>query len=427
MSYDFYRLGNGLRVVLCPMEGVESMAVGVYVETGSRYEKPEINGISHFLEHMVFKGTKKFPTPKDTSYLEGLGAIQNAWTDVDATAFWCKIPADKWKEGLEMVKELALYPLIPRKDLEIERGVILEEINRTEDRPDELSGIVFMDLMYPGNALGMSTLGTTTAVKNVQREDFVAYHDSQYVAERLVVAIAGKIQDSRFKIQDQIQEWFGRLPRKKGKDFVAVNLKQKQPEVKTRGKELAAQVHLQIGVPAVTVSDPRRFALALLTAYLGSGLSSRLFVELREKRGLCYTVSAGESRMTDTGVWSVYAGLNINKTEEAIKAIVEEMQRMKNVKLTEEELIAAKEKNRGPILFSAENPVNVMNFYAKQVLDRPEEVMTYDEVINRLMQTDIDEVQKVARDLFVTEKLNLAMVGPMENKRAEKIKELLRV
>jgi predicted Zn-dependent peptidase len=427
MAYDYYKLNNGVRVVMCPMEGVESLAVGTYVETGSRYETPKINGISHFLEHMVFKGTNKFPTPKDTSYLEGLGAIQNAWTDVDATAFWCKIPADKWKEGLEMVKELALYPTIPVRDLEIERGVILEEVNRTEDRPDELSGIELMELMYSGNGLGMSTLGTKKAIKNVSREDFVAYHDSQYVAERLVVAVAGKIPSPKSQVTNQIQEWFGSLPKKRGYDFVPVDLKQEKPVIKVKKKDLAAQVHIQLGVPALTVSDPRRFALTLLTAYLGSGLSSRLFIELREKRGLCYTVSAGESRLTDTGVWSVYAGLNIDKTEDAVKAIAAEMQRMKEVKLTEEELAAAKEKNRGPILFSAENPVNVMNFYAKQILDRPEEVMTYDQVIDRLMLIDVDEIQQVARDLFVTDKLNLAMVGPVEEERALKIKALLKV
>ena len=158
MSFEFYTLRNGVRVVLVPMSGVESVAVGVYVKTGSRYETPGNNGISHFLEHMVFKGTKKFPTHKDTSYLEGLGAIQNAWTDVGATAYWCKLPADRWREGLEMVKELALYPLIPEADLEIERGVILEEINRHNDRPEELAGELLMETMYGENPLAMTVL-----------------------------------------------------------------------------------------------------------------------------------------------------------------------------------------------------------------------------------------------------------------------------
>lgn len=427
MSYNFYRLNNGVRVVLCPMKGIESTAVGVYVETGSRYEAPQINGISHFLEHMVFKGTKKFPTPKDTSYLEGLGAIQNAWTDVDATAFWCKIPSDKWREGLELVKELVLYPRIPVKDLEIERGVIIEEINRKEDRPDEISAEVLMKLMYPGNSLGMTILGTTEVIKGISREDFVNYHQSQYVAGRIVVAVAGNIAADNSRLISRIEEYFGGLPGNKGGNFQPVNPAQSKPAIEVYRKDLAAQAHLNMGFPGLTVSDPRRFALAILTAYLGHGLSSRLFTELREKRGLCYAITADEARLTDTGVWSVYAGLNIGKLEEAVKAIQEELHRVKEVILTEEELLGAKEKNRGPILFSAENPVNVMNFYAKQVLDRPEEIMTYDQVIDRLLQIDSKEVQKVAQDLFVSEKINLSLVGPVEETRCKKLEKLLQV
>src|SRR3989344_1077224 len=169
-NFQFYKLRNGVRVVLVPMEGVESTAVGVFVETGSRYETAKINGISHFLEHMVFKGTKKFPTHRDTSYLEGLGAIQNAWTDVDATCYWTKIPADHCDKGLELMADLALTPTIPEKDLEIERGVILEEINRRDDRPDEMVGEVLMKQMFAPNGLGMTTLGEPEVIKSLKRK-----------------------------------------------------------------------------------------------------------------------------------------------------------------------------------------------------------------------------------------------------------------
>ena len=151
MAFEFYRLKNGIRVVLVPMEGVESVGVGVYVETGSRYETKANNGISHFLEHMAFKGTKLLPTRKDTSKLEALGAIQNAATGADLTYYYCKIPADKWQEGLGVVKELVLYPTIPEKDLKIERGVILEEFRWREDRPDKLVSEELMKLVFAGN------------------------------------------------------------------------------------------------------------------------------------------------------------------------------------------------------------------------------------------------------------------------------------
>src|SRR3989344_8989694 len=408
------------------MEGVESVAVGVYVETGSRYETPKINGISHFLEHMVFKGTKKFPTHKDTSYLEGLGAIQNAWTGVDATCYWTKIPADYWEKGLELVTELALNPTIPSKDLEIERGVILEEINRKEDLPDEIVGEVLFESMFAGNPLEMTIAGRPEAIKSLKREDFLRYHGRQYAAGRLVVAMAGKLGDlDRGMVQ--IRAEFGQLEPSRGGEFKPVREVQSGPRLKLRPKKLAAQAHIELAVRGVTVADRRRYALSLLTTYLGRGLSSRLFSELREKRGLCYAVRADEDRWTDTGIWSVYAGLRIDKLGEAVEAILRELAKCKQDKLGDRELTQAKEKIRGPLLFSMENPVGQMEFYAKQVLDRPEEVLTHREVIDRLMQTDADMIQKVAQDIFVTENLNLAVVGPVGAKEEAGLAKLLKV
>jgi predicted Zn-dependent peptidase len=426
MNYDYYTLANGVRIILVPMQGVQSVGIGVYVETGSRYETPKINGISHFLEHMVFKGTKNFPTHYDTSRLEGMGAVQNAWTDVDATAYWCKIPADKWQEGLALMKDLALYPTIPRKDLEIERGVILEEINRRDDRPDEISAETMMELKFAPNTLGMTILGNPDVIKRVSRDDFLEYHDHQYVAGRIVVVMAGKIVQPA-KIKHQISDYFEKLPKNPGGDFEKIKDVQSKPMIKLYKKDLAAQAHIQLGVSGVTVDDPRRFGLSLLTTYLGHGLSSRLFVELREKRGLCYAVSTEDSRWTDSGLWSVYAGLAIDKLEDAVLAIATEMHRLKDTKLTEEELIQAKEKIRGPLLFSAENPVNVMNYYAKQALDRPENIMSYDAVIDSLMQIDSSEIMKITNELFVQKKLNLAVVGPVSEDRVQKLMERVKI
>lgn len=405
---------------MVPMEGVESVAVGVYVKTGARYETKQINGISHFLEHMVFKGTKNFPSVKDTSRLEGLGAIQNAWTDNDATAYYCKIPADKWYQALDLIKDLVLYPLFPAKDLEIERGVVLEEINRLEDRPDELSGEILMLSLFGDNPLGMRVIGTKEVIKGLHRDDFMTYHKQQYVSERLVVVFAGKIPKKE-NIKSEIVRHFEKLPGKKGRDYVKVNASETGSGYKIYKKKLAAQAHIQMGFRGLSASDPRRFALMVLNSYLGYGLSSRLFTELREKRGLCYAVSANDVRWDDTGVWTVYAGLAIDKLEEAVLAIGEEIKRLTEVLIDEKELSEAKEKVRGPLLFSSENPINVMNQFAKQALDKPEEILIYDEIVNRLMQIDAKNVRQVARDLFVSEWLNLAVVGPVEEERVQNL------
>lgn len=414
-------------MILVPMEGVKSAAVGVYVATGSRYETSDINGLSHFMEHMAFKGTKKFPTQKETSYLEGLGAIQNAWTSVDGTAFWCKIPADKWREGLEMAKELALYPTIPDKELEIERGVILEEIHRRDDRPDEQSAEELQKLMFEGNGLGLTTLGEDEVIKKVNREDFMKYHDRQYVAGRLVVAIAGNIAKYKAEIKTQIEEWFTMLPDEKGADFVPVNVKQKVPAVSIVQKEKAAQAHLQIGFRGLTLSDPKRFASEVLVSYLGRGMSSRLFEEVREKRGLCYQIAADEDRLPDTGIWSVYAGLNYNKLQDAVKAIMAELERVKHDLLSEKEMTESKEKLRGSMIFSMENPIYQMEFYARQALEKPDEILTHDQIINNLMQIKPDEIQKVADSIFVTENINLAIVGPVKTDEKDRLEKLLTV
>ena len=423
MVFDFYTLRNGVRVMLVPMEGVQSTAVGVYTGTGSRYESPQINGISHFLEHMAFKGTRRFPTHKDTSFLEGLGAIQNAWTDVDATCYYCKIPADHWEAGLELAKELALFPTIPNKDLEIERGVILEEIRRRDDRPDELSGEVLQEMMFPGNPLGMTILGNPEVIKAVSRGDFTAYHSSQYVSKNVLVVLAGKVDMKAVK--PRIEEWFSDLEPKLPRNFEKPGPGQTDARVKIMYKELSNQAHIELAVPGLPLTDPRRFAATLLTVYLGRGLSSRLFLELREKRGLCYAVRASEERWVDTGVWSVYAGLNIEKLDDAVTAILSEMARVKETKLTKKELAEAKEKVRGPILFSAEDPLHQMDYYGRQALDRPNEILTYDVLIDRLMQIDAEEIRQIANDLFKAERLNLAVVGPVKGE--EKLVKLLKV
>ncbi|MEK9200825.1 MAG: pitrilysin family protein [Patescibacteria group bacterium] len=424
-SFDFYRLPNGVRVMLVPMAGVESVAVGVYMGVGARYETENINGISHFLEHMVFKGTAKFPTHSDTSYLEGLGAIQNAWTDVDATAYWCKIPANRWKEGLEVVKELALYPTFPEADLEIERGTILEEINRSADKPEVIVGEELFRLMFAGNTLERTILGKPEVIKAVTRQDFVDYHAKHYLSGNALVVLAGKIDIEGTK--QQIISWFGDLPEANKTGFDMYRDTQTQSEVTIFNKDLSNQAHIELAVRGLTLDDPRRFALAILTSYLGEGLSSRLFVELREKRGLCYAVRAAEQKMKDTGVWSVYAGVALSKLDEAVKAILVEMTRLKEVKLTEAELLASKEKLRGPFLFSSENPINQMEYFARQALERPEEILSYQQVIDKLMAVTAEEIQNVAQSIFVTQKLNLAVVGPLEPGRKEELHKLLQV
>lgn len=415
MAYEYYKLKNGVQVVLVPMPGVKSTAIGVYVATGSRYEKPAINGISHFTEHMVFKGTKNYPTTKDTSSLEGLGAIQNAWTDVDATSYWCKIPSDNWQKGLDLVKDLALYPLFPQKDLEIERGVILEEINRYEDRPDERVGDVLMELMYRPNPLGMRILGESAVIKKLTPADFIAYHEAHYQPGKMIVVLAGKLDTKTVK--SEIEAHFGSLSQSSSPGFEVYKEHQGKEQIKVYPKATAEQAHIELAVRALSASDPRRYALNILNSVLGAGLSSRLFIEVREKKGLCYGISSDSARFRDTGLWSVHAGLNIARLPEAIATILVEMTKVTQDLVPAKELEEAKRKLRGHLIFAQENPINQMEHYAHQLLSK-DDIVDYDTLIDSLMGVTAQQVQQIAQDLFVTSKLNLAVVGPVKNSQA---------
>lgn len=422
---EFYRLKNGIRVVLVPMSGVKSVAVGVYVGTGSRYESAKENGISHFLEHLVFKGTKKFPSYKEVNrFIENHGAIQNAGTGTDSTMFYCKIPGVHTDLALEFVSQLTVRPKLRQKDLEEERRVILEEISWVQDRPDELVGDILSQLMYPNHGLGRDIQGTTETVTGFTADDLQKYWREQYVAANMVVAVAGdKTQCS--KLNAQIERLFDQVPDTQGRKFPEFVDKQQNSAVLVKKKSEFKQTNVALGLPGVSTTDPRRFAQSVLVTILGRGFSSRLLEEVREERGLCYGIGAYEIKRKDGGMIGIGADLNPRKLPEAITAILAEMTKLKEKLVGDEELAAAKEKIRGPLLFGAENPYNQMEFYARQVLEKPDGVLSYDILIDRLMGVTAEEVRNMARELFKTEKLNLAVVGAVKDESS--LLELLHV
>lgn len=400
-------------MLLVPIQGVESIAIGVYIAAGSREEEWRTNGAAHFLEHMVFKGTKKFPTRKDTSILETHGAIQNGYTYSEATAYWAKLPADHWKLGLEVQKELALNPLIRARELQKERGVILEEIHRRDDVPEDKIWEVFYHMRYPNQSLGWSTLGRPEVIQNIRQEDFVRFHETNYVATNLLVVAAGKIQDKKALI-GQIQDWFGKLPKKKaGKREMPKEVK--GPNVSLVTKEDANQAHFVLGVGTFTLHDERQFELAVLNRILGYGLSGRLFLSLREKRGLAYAVYSDFELESDHGYWAAYAGVKTANIKEAIKVILEELEKLATKKVSIKELDAAKEKVRGPLIFAMEDPYRQMEFYAKQALWRPNKILTPNKVIEKVMAVTREDIQSLAHAIFQKEKLHLAIIGPYKD------------
>ncbi|HLD24355.1 MAG TPA: pitrilysin family protein, partial [Patescibacteria group bacterium] len=316
---------NGARLILVPMKGVNSVATAVMVGVGSRYEIKANNGISHFLEHMVFKGTDKYPTTDDVNVIERAGGLQNAYTDIDVTNYHNKVLSDDWELALEINKELALKPRLASKHVDKERDVILEEMKRYEDEPASKVEEAYHAMLYPKTTLGMRTIGEVDSMRRVTSDELRAYHDAWYVPSKIVVVMAGLITNDQLPITTRVEEWFGNLPKKKTGDIEKVFPKQTAPQLVVVTKPDAAQAHMIIGLRAYQRDSEDRFAWNLFNLIMGVSFTSRLFKEIREKRGLCYHIRSGSSAYTEVGSWDIYAGVATEKVGEVTKAIVSEL------------------------------------------------------------------------------------------------------
>jgi predicted Zn-dependent peptidase len=415
--YDLTKLNNGVRVVLNPMEGVNSIASAVMVGVGSRYETPEINGISHFLEHMVFKGTKKYPTTDDVNVIERQGGLQNAYTDIDVTNYHNKVLAEDWELGLEINKELALNPLIEQKHVDRERSVILEEMKRYEDEPEAKVDEKFHMMMYPGTKLGMRIIGEEKSLKDSDSVTLRKYHDDWYKPDRLVISLAGRIKGQEASIKDKIESWFGGLSGKTSGGIEKVSEKQTGPQFEVVTKKEAQQAHFILGLRTFSRDSDERFAWGVFNLLMGVSFTSRLFREIREKRGLCYHIRSSSSNWADVGNWSIYAGVATDKVEEALTATIAEMKKLLDTGVTQEEVNIAIKRLKTILAFKAEDPEFIGEYYGRQVLfDQP--VMTLDEYTTKISAVTKADIDPLIRKYFTAKNLNLALVWnkPKEEK-----------
>lgn len=414
--YSKALLPNGLRVITVPMESVKSVSVLVGVATGSRYETKNINGISHFLEHLVFKGTKKRPTSKEIfALLDSVGAAHNAFTGKDNTGFYVKAPADNLELALDILSDVILNPIFAPLEIDKERGVIIEEINMYEDQPQALVGRVFDGLMFSNNPLGWKIEGSKEIISKISRDQVVNYVQQMYHSRSMVIGVAGKITDLSL-----IGKYFSQVPTGGVNNFIKFEDKQTKPAVAVHYKK-TDQAHIVLGVRGFPLGHPDRFTMAVLANILGGNSSSRLFMEVREKRGLAYYVAAGTDEYHDTGVLAIGAGLGLDKIEEAIKVILGEI---KDIRVTDEELVRAKNYFKGRMVLQLEDTFRVASYYTSQEL-LENKIETPDEVLAKVDKVLAEDVQRVAKDIFVSQKLNLAVVGPFKEK--EKFVKLLKI
>jgi predicted Zn-dependent peptidase len=424
MKYSLSKLSNGLNILTVPMQGLESATVTVWVKTGSRYEEAETNGISHFLEHMVFKGSKKRPTAKAISeVVDSIGGEFNAGTSKDWTNFYIKTRVGNLETAMDVLSDMVLNPILDAAEIEREKGTIIQEIAMYEDTPMMHIGDIFEELIYDGCPLGWEIAGNAKTVKAIKKSDFVRYRDLHYHPEQMIVSVVGGIKGDEAK--SLIEKYFDTLKSFKGEVFKGQEFvnKQKVPQFKLQNKT-AEQAHLILGFTSEGRNYEGRFAQSLLSTILGGGMSSRMFIEVRERRGLAYAIRTGMDRYQEVGYLSTYAGVNVGKADEAVKVMLDQYYGIKSdLKIKDFELTKAKEYLKGHLALALEDTKDVSSFFADQAMFA-KEVLTPEDVYKKVDKVSIEDVLTEAKKLFVPERLNLAIIGPFKDK--EKFVQLLK-
>ncbi len=416
MTYDIHTLKNGLRVVLAPMPGTETASVFVMTGTGSRYENKEENGLAHFLEHMFFKGTKKRPSAKAISEeLDAVGAIYNAFTSKDHTAYFAKVGKQYINTALDVIIDISLHSTLPEAEIVKERGAIIQEINMYEDMPMRTVDDVFDALLYgEEHPLGRAIIGPKENIRAFTRRQFDTYHKRNYTAANTVVCVAGNFSEK--KMLAKIQKEFKHIKRAAAPEYLAFAPSQNAPRVAIKEKK-TDQTQLMLGVSAYPYLHKDEYVLSVLAAILGGGMSSRLFTEVREKRGLAYSISAWAERYPDTGHFVIQAGVEHGKLEEATRVILGELRKLKEKKVPAAEFKKIKSQFEGSAALALETSSQVAGNAASSMLSVGR-VRPLEETLKGIKAVTRDDIKRIARDLFKTSRLNLAVIGPHKNKIA---------
>ncbi len=408
MYHDF-SLENGLRILLVPIRSFQSVSVGIFVDVGSRYEPESLAGISHFIEHMLFKGTPQRPSAKLVAEaIEGIGGVSNAYTSQETTIYYAKVAASQAGTAIDVLADLIRHPLFDPNEIVKERYVIGEEINMSYDSPDSWVNILLDEIIWPDHPLGQDIAGNFESLANIDRDALLAFYQASYHPHNLLVAVGGTFEPD--EIIGEITNLLGDWRPASRPSFEAAPLPQGEPRWRVEHR-LIEQGHLCLALPALPRTDPDRYALSVLNAILGEGMSSRLFQNIREERGLAYAVDSGLNLLRDTGSFVIYAGVDPDRATEVLQAILDELARLRDEPVPEAELRKAREYLKGRLVLGLEDSFSQTAWVASQALlmDRirsPEEVLqAYDAV-------SVEAVQTIAQKIIKASTYNLAAVGP---------------
>lgn len=403
------KLPNDVTILTEEIPHVRSVAVGIWVDVGSRDEKPEQNGTSHFIEHALFKGTINRSAKRIAEELDAVGGQLNAFTAKEYTCFYAKVLDEHFSLAVDVLTDMLFNSRFNQEDLEREKNVILEEIKMYEDTPDELVHDVFTSTIWQGHALGRPVIGTEKVVSDLSRDDLLRFYEQCYLQGRMVVAVAGNIRHER--AVTALETAFRRVS---GHKEARMRVRpEPRAEICHRARD-TEQVHLCIGTPGVALGNEAVYVFQVLNTVLGGGMSSRLFQRIREESGLVYSVYSYHSAYHDTGLFCVYAGLAPSNVAQTIDMITAEVAAVRNRDITEEELTRAKNQLKGSFLLSLESVTTRMSRMGKSQLYLGK-VLTPEEVVARIERVTLDDVHSLANAVFRPDKFTFASIGPWED------------
>ena len=402
-------LGNQLRVVTSMMSHTQSVSMAIFVGAGSRYESPELAGVSHFIEHLPFKGSEKWPTARDVSEaIEGVGGIMNASTDREVTVFWCKVARPHFRTAFAVLLDMLMNPLLDPEEVEKEREVIQEELRMTYDNPSYRVDLLIDEALWPDQAMGRDVGGTPDTVAAIDQGSIREYMTRQYNPANTVIAVAGNVAHEEVVdlLQDATQNWHPQ----NALEWEPVSENEISGPLIKIERRRSDQSHLCLALPGLSLNDPDRYALSLLNVMLGDGMSSRLFLNLREVHSLAYDVSSSINHFRDCGSMVIYCGVEPRKTNDAVRALMHQLDGMRE-EAEERELNKAREYATGRLLLRMEDSRAVASWMGSQELLQ-DQLCSVEEIVSLLNAVTPADISNLATRLFQQEQLRLALVGP---------------
>lgn len=419
--YQKTTLPNGLRIITHDMKERDSIALGFWVGVGGRYEEDRLKGAAHFLEHVAFKGSRKYSCEQIKTLIEGVGGALNAFTSEEQTCFYAKIPSRHLEQTFDVLADMVIHPNIADKDVAKEKTVILEEIKMYRDLPQYLVLEILDDLLWPGHPLGKNLTGTPETITAMSRQDLWGFHKTYYVPSNTVIAASGKLDHPA--IARLVRDKMGGLPGRELRGYIKADNSQSRPRLKFFKKDIE-QMHVALGTLGLDENHRDKYALSLLSVILGGNMSSRLFVEIREKRGLAYSISCASKTMHDTGLFMIRAGVDNRKVVEAVTLILKELKKIKRKGIGQEEFRRAKDYLLGQMLLGLEDTMDHMLWIGENLISR-NKIKTLKSLMGDFAKITPDEVHRVANEILKNNRYNMAVVGPVTAQQEKDLHRLL--